>query len=345
MTADERPPTQRAVIDGLVSVVIPVFNRAAQLEEAVISVLAQDYRPIEIIIVDDGSTDLSTPAMAMQLATQNPDVVRVVRRDNGGPGLARETGRQLARGEFIQYLDSDDVLLAGKFTAQVAALRAAPDAHVCYGITRYRYADGSYENGAHKETGVEHAEMFPRFLNFRWWSTSTPLFRASICDRAGPWTDLRLEEDWEHDCRVAALGGRLAYVRLPVSETRDHAGGDRLSIGTALDPSRLRMRARAHTLVWGHARRAGLPQTAPREVSLFARELFLLARQCGAAGLVQESADLVALAFEAAEGDDKVRRQLRVYRGVARLAGWPAAGRWSDRIDRVRDRFRRRQAE
>jgi hypothetical protein len=87
-----------------------------------------------------------------------------------------------------------------------------------------------------------------------------------------------------------------------------------------------------------------LPQTAPKEVGLFARELFLLARQCGAAGLAQESADLAAIALEAAECDHRVRRQLRVYRGIARVAGWSAVGRWSDRLDRVRDGMKRRKA-
>lgn len=109
---------------GLVSTIIPVFNRPVQLSEAVQSVLDQDYRPIEIIIVDDGSTD-ETLATAQALERSQADIVRVMSKTNGGPGLAREHGRQQAHGEFIQYLDSDDVLLPGKFSVQVAALRHA----------------------------------------------------------------------------------------------------------------------------------------------------------------------------------------------------------------------------
>ena len=79
------------------------------LREAVASVLRQTYRPIEIIIVDDGSTD-ETTRVADELASTYPFEVRALHVLNGGPGWAREAGRQVARGEFIQYLDSDDLL-------------------------------------------------------------------------------------------------------------------------------------------------------------------------------------------------------------------------------------------
>src|SRR5438128_7526719 len=98
---------------ALVTTIIPVFNRPSMLREAVASVVAQTYRPIEIIIVDDGSTDETARAVD-DLGEQNPNEILVVHQDNTGPGLAREAGLQLATGEFIQYLDSDDVLLPRK---------------------------------------------------------------------------------------------------------------------------------------------------------------------------------------------------------------------------------------
>src|SRR5215475_1428390 len=107
--------------EGLVSTIIPVFNRFVVLHEAVASVLAQTYRPIEIIVVNDGSTD-ETGREAEALAEAHSEL-RVIHRENGGPGEARETGRRAARGEFIQYLDSDDLLLPTKFALQVAGLR------------------------------------------------------------------------------------------------------------------------------------------------------------------------------------------------------------------------------
>ncbi len=132
--------------------------------------------------------------------------------ENSGPGVAREAGRQLARGEYIQYLDSDDLLLPGKLERQVVALRARSECGVAYGMTRFRGADGVAVDGPWKGSGAEVDWMFPSMLRERWWDTPNPLYRAALLERAGAWSDLRLEEDWEYDCRVAALGVRLCYV-------------------------------------------------------------------------------------------------------------------------------------
>jgi hypothetical protein len=320
------------MITGLVSTIIPVYNRPAQLREAVASVLAQDYRPIEIIIVDDGSTD-DTYAVAQALAAQHLGIFRCVTQANAGPGVARELGRQLAQGEFIQYLDSDDILLPGKFAAQVGALQHNPDADAAYGITYFRSADGTLVEEPHKDTGKPIPSMFPAFLVSRWWETATPLYRSSVCDKAGPWTDLSLEEDWEYDCRIAAHGGKLVWCQNPVSEHRDHGGG-RLSGGSVLDPVRMRQRARSHELIYGHAIRAGLQDTP--EMQHFARELFLLSRQCGAAGLAAESRRLFELSRQASGVARSRGLDFRLYKMAAGLVGWIAMGRLSGWLDRLR---------
>lgn len=326
-------------IPGLVSVIVPVYNRPQLLVEAVDSALNQDHRSLEVIVVDDGSTDGRTPEAAAGLVSVQPGRVRVCTVTNRGPGLAREHGRQQARGEFIQYLDSDDVLLPGKLSTQVAALRARPEADVAYGITLFRDARGHLAAGAHKDTGVERTQMFPSFLHARWWDTSTPLYRATVCETAGPWTDLRLEEDWEYDCRVAAGGGRLVYCAVPVSETRDHADA-RLCRGTAHDPIRLAMRARSHQLIWTHAQKAGLPDSHPEDVARFARSLFLLARQCGAAGLLPQSGILLSLAVEAG-GRGKARFQIPAYRWLSRCLGAQRIANLSQRLDHWRAALQR----
>lgn len=120
---------------GLVSTIIPTYNRPAMLREAVASVLEQTYRPIEIIISDDGSGP-EARAAADELQRTHPDIVQVTYNKNQGAGPAREAGRQKARGEFIQYLDSDDLLLPGKFEVQVAALHEKPYCGIAYGWTR-----------------------------------------------------------------------------------------------------------------------------------------------------------------------------------------------------------------
>src|SRR5437870_4358399 len=132
------------MVEGLVTTIIPVYNRAAMLREAVASVLAQTYRPIEILVIDDGSTD-DTPRVVDELAQMHPQEIRVIHQGNTGAGLAREAGRQTARGEFIQHLDSDDLLLSQKFEKQVEGLREHPECGVSYRKTRYHNADGSVE--------------------------------------------------------------------------------------------------------------------------------------------------------------------------------------------------------
>ena len=293
----------------------------------------QNDRPIEVIVVDDGSTD-GTFAVAQALATEHPDLVRTVRQPNAGPGMARERGRQMARGEFIQYLDSDDLLLPGKFRAQVEALRAQPDADVAYGITYWRDASGTLVEVAHKKTGLSIPTMFPEFLVSRWWETATPLYGSRVTDLAGPWTNLSLEEDWEYDCRIASLGGKLVWIAQPVSEHRDH-GGQRLSRGGEFNSQRLRQRFLAHSLIFKHALDFGLNPQAP-QMQHFARGLFLLSRQCGAAGLTEESRHLFNLSRQAAGPLRGGSGEFRAYAMGANILGWPLMGKISCWLDRAR---------
>ena len=311
---------------ALVSTIIPVWNRPSLLREAVASVLAQTYRPIEIIIVDDGSTD-ETPAVADALAREHAGVVAAIHIANGGPGVAREAGRLAARGEYIQHLDSDDVLLPDKFAMQVAAFESSPECGAAYGWTRFRRHDGHIEPLPWKRSGERIETMFPSMLTMRWWDTPTPLFRASLIAAAGPWTDLRIEEDWEYDCRIAARGVRLAYCEDWVCEVREHAP-------VPLTQAAMRDRARAHELIAGHARWAGIDPESD-EFRQFARELFHIARQCGSAGLTNESQRLVALARAIAD-----RRDLRLYERVAGAIGWKNAGRAAAMFDRLRSAAR-----
>ncbi len=323
------------MVEGLVSTIIPVFNRPRLLGEAVASVLAQSWRPLEIIIVDDGSTD-DTPQVAADLARSNPAEIRLIRKTNAGPGPAREAGRLAARGEFIQYLDSDDLLLPDKFLLQVTGLRSSPECGVSYGMTRFVGEGEEPQDIPWKRTGERLERMFPSMLASRWWGTSTPLYRRSVLDKAGPWLSLVNEEDWEYDCRIAAQGVRLQQVTQFVSTERDH-GGSRLSRGGSQDPAKLRSRVRAHALILAHAQGAGITHEVA-EMRRFARELFLLCRQCGAAGLPRESAELFALARRASGPKRGEARDFRLYGLLTRLFGWSAMGRLFCLLDRMRPR-------
>ena len=318
-------------MSDLVTIVVPVYNRAALLQRAVASALAQTYRPIEILVVDDGSTD-HTPAVIAALEAEHSEV-RGIRQPNGGPGAARECGRRAARGAFVQYLDSDDVLLPRKLALQMEALAAAPAAVAAYGRTRYRGPAGEEIRCSWKPLLDGETSILPHFLRGRMWETVSPLYRATAVEEAGAWTPRRLEEDWEYDCRVGALGRPLVFLPDFLAEHRDDAS-DRLSRGAALDPARMRDRAAAHASIYASARRAGIGDDAP-EMQQFARELFLLARQCGAAGLPDEAKQLFLLAREAS-GTRGGASQFRLYAAIARLAGWSFAGRAAAVVDYLR---------
>ncbi len=106
----------------LVSVIIPTYNSRAFLESAVQSVEAQFHRDYEIIVVDDGSTD-DTPAWAVE----NHNRFRYLRQENQGQAAARNRAAGEARGEFLAFLDADDMWLPEKLARQVEALQNAPD--------------------------------------------------------------------------------------------------------------------------------------------------------------------------------------------------------------------------
>ncbi len=112
---------------GWVSVTIPTYNRAEMLHEALVSIADQSYRPIEIVLVDDGSSD-GTQLMVEKFAADFVDseaVLRFFRQDRQGPSPARSMALQACCGEYIQFLDSDDVLHPEKLRQQVAALQAS----------------------------------------------------------------------------------------------------------------------------------------------------------------------------------------------------------------------------
>ncbi len=138
---------------GQISVVIPAFNAAAFLPAALRSVFAQSSPPGEIIVVDDGSTD-DTASVARELGA------RVVTLPNGGPSAARNAGTRLARGEFVAFMDADDLWQPQKLAVQHAALEAF--GKPAFSFTDFRIFD---EHGIHtRSSGLNHHPMFRRVV-------------------------------------------------------------------------------------------------------------------------------------------------------------------------------------
>jgi len=185
------------VSEPTVSVIIIVFNGAAFLREAIDSVLAQTFDDYELLVVDDGSTD-DTLAIAEHAQGENPDRIRVLRHAGGvnrGMSATRNLGIAHARGEFIAFLDADDVWLPQKLAEQVAIMRADPAAALVYGRaliwrswqTRSEADDFYYDLGVEPGRVHEPPQLFLRQLRNidQTPTTSGSLLRRSLIEAVG----------------------------------------------------------------------------------------------------------------------------------------------------------------
>jgi hypothetical protein len=228
----------------------------------------------------------------------------VHQRHSGRAGLAREAGRRLARGEYIQYLDSDDLLAPSKFVVMVRGLEDHPECDIAYCYTR-RYRRGlTPENTPVELTGLTFPAMLPTFLHRRFWHTSTPIYRRRLCDRIGPWSDLADLEDVEYDMRAAALGARLHHCPAFLTDMRDHDGG-RLSEAGVYDAEHLRHLPRAYALIYESARRGGVTHES-EAMRFFLEDLRLIGNRCRALGLDGEADRLFAIGRQATPGQGGV---------------------------------------
>jgi glycosyltransferase involved in cell wall biosynthesis len=135
------PIRHAAMTQPLVSVIVPTYNCAAYVRSAIDSVLAQSYAPIEVVVVDDGSTD-DTLAVLSEFG----DRIRVFSQANAGPAAARNRAVAQARGEYLAFLDGDDLWLPGHLAGLVRHLIDQPDARVAFAdwLVWHANADGTY---------------------------------------------------------------------------------------------------------------------------------------------------------------------------------------------------------
>src|SRR5208337_4612394 len=115
-------------MDRLVSVVIPAHNSRRYITQTLDSVLAQKHRPLEILVVDDGSTDSTT-----QLVSAYAREVRLIQQEQHGHPAARNTGIRAAAGEFLGFLDHDDLWSADKLELQLASFERDPSLDLVFG--------------------------------------------------------------------------------------------------------------------------------------------------------------------------------------------------------------------
>jgi len=183
-----------------VTVVIPLHNRFLIADECVMSVINQTYRPIELIIVDDHSDEVFVP----KIRSESGFKVEIIRHDeNKGPGASRESGRKIARGDFIAYLDSDDLWHPQNLEKQVEVLQMHPEAGMCYCVsTEFSAMPQTSSNKIRKRSNVSFQEFLPNIFNGRPWDTSACLWTREATDKIGPWFSGWTWEDYAYDFKA-----------------------------------------------------------------------------------------------------------------------------------------------
>jgi len=196
-------------VTDLISVIIPAFNAAEYLTQAIASVRAQRGIPLEILVIDDGSTD-ATPYVAQQVAG-----IRYLRQDNSGPAAARNKGIAASQGSLLAFLDADDLWVAGKLTAQLSALETHPDVHLVAG----HVAEFMTDAGAATEKAPHRSHYGQRA-----YTVGTLLIRRTDFRKVG-WFEpqLRFGEFMEWLSRAKGQGLRELVLDQVVLHRRIHA--------------------------------------------------------------------------------------------------------------------------
>ncbi len=207
---------------GLVSAIIPAFNREALVTDALNSLAAQTYSSIQIVVVDDGSSD-ATAQVVKDWASAHPDQwVELICQSNGGVSSARNAGLRKAQGEFIYFLDSDDIAEPFSIEFLHDALSTAPDKPFALG----RVCNADMQGNIIQEdySGITHLRSADLLRNH--WLLFAALYRRSALRGSGPFNvKLRMGEDTEFNWRVILVNGGGVLLDKVLGQRRHHQHG------------------------------------------------------------------------------------------------------------------------
>jgi glycosyltransferase involved in cell wall biosynthesis len=209
-----------------ISAIIPTYNYGRFLRDAIDSALAQTYPPLEVIVVDDGSTDDTSRILAGY-----GDRIRAIRQDNQGVGAARNTGIAAAKGEYLAFLDSDDLWMQRKLELELTRFQADP----ALGLVHCG-AESFDNDGNTRETLLSGLEgwVAPDLLCLEREVITTPgsgtmVPRRVALEIGGFDPELQPSEDWDFCYRLASRY-RVAYVPQVLVRYRLHGKGIHLNI-------------------------------------------------------------------------------------------------------------------
>ncbi|RBI82791.1 hypothetical protein DRV85_18045 [Rhodosalinus halophilus] len=212
-----------------VSIVVATHNRAALLAETLGAIAAQRHRPLEVLVVDDGSTDATEDVVARAAASarraEGPEI-RYLRQGNAGPAAARNRGLAAARGAAVLFSDDDDVMAPGAVAALAAALEAQPAAGIACAAHAAMAADGTPDPRIRRPEPAEGAQAAAAMIAGEWFvPLHGYLFRRAALEAAGRWDHrLRSQEDDALLLSAALSGARFHAAPRALVFYRQHAG-------------------------------------------------------------------------------------------------------------------------
>ncbi len=298
----------------LVSVVIPTYNRAGTVRRSIDSVLEQSYCPIEVIVVDDGSTDATRDVLE-----EYGDRILSIHQENGGPSVARNTGAGLASGEFIAFLDSDDTWKPAKIARQVRLMLAGGERVPC-GICNALLTDGDGSDTTTFELSDVMSDLqegfwmnpaqviATRFILFN----QVVIIRRDAFEKVGGFKpEMRLLEDHDLAFRLSMLGP-WAFIAEPLVEKHNDTHG--IGVLAMLDPL-------VHSRAWQGVLEGFLSEAIygdPKVRQLVCRALADVKVEVRAVEMLRDSGSLGRLVARIRMFWMRKRHALR-----RRMPGWP----------------------
>jgi glycosyltransferase involved in cell wall biosynthesis len=236
---------------GLVSVIIPVYNRQDLIGRALESILTQTYRPLEMVVVNDGSTDQSSKVIHTfkeRVQQHSGLTMIVVNTENSGGAAARNAGLHVSTGEYLAFLDSDDHYDSFKIEKQVQAMKAHTDWSFCYGPVK---PEAEQIGGTYGASSLVWREVALRQIEWPYFSTLGPLITRRLMHDMGPWNEtLSSCQDWELFTRMIMLhpaygwvGDAFAYYRVEGMGSADRSSVSDFKRARNQDASAIRCRA------------------------------------------------------------------------------------------------------
>ncbi len=197
-------------MNDLVSIIIPSYNAARYVQEAINSALDQTHKNIEVIVIDDGSTDETKNILEPYATAQK---IKYFFQENKGLSAARNAGVKIAKGEYIALLDADDIFLPEKIEEQVQFLEQNPHCDVCY-CDLYHF----WDENPHKLLKLNYkyysgADVLPGLLEKSFIAPLTVVLRKSVFNRFGYFDEnLKRSEDLDFWFRLAYGGAQIFFL-------------------------------------------------------------------------------------------------------------------------------------